>query len=103
MVECRRDEKLFSGADDPDLQPFTLAFVGMMFAHAAFEHRVSDLMGVITGVHGFGERPKNQWSADQQPKRMKKLIRDYRPDGLPETDAFVACLKHSISPCRDRF
>jgi hypothetical protein len=32
-----------------------------MFAHAAFERRVSDLMGIITGVVDFGERPENQW------------------------------------------
>ena len=36
-------------ANEPALQPFTQTFVGMMFAHAAFEHRVSDLMEVITG------------------------------------------------------
>ena len=92
----------FPEVDDPDLQPFTQAFVGMMFAHAAFERGVSELMDVITGEDGFGERPKNQWTADQRPRRMKKLIRDYRPNGLPETDAIVACLKRSISFCRDR-
>jgi hypothetical protein len=46
----------FPDADVPALQPFTQAFVRMMFAHAAFEHRVSDLMNVITGIVGFGER-----------------------------------------------
>jgi len=92
----------FPEADDPALQPFTQAFVGMMFAHAAFERRVSDLMGVITGIAGFGERPKSQWKADERPKRMKRLIREHRPDGLPETDAIVACLKRSRSLCRTR-
>jgi hypothetical protein len=92
----------FPDADEPALQPFTQAFVGMMFAHAAFEHRVSDLMDVITGVAGFGERPDNQWSADQRPKRMKRLIREYHPNGLPETDALVACLKRSIPFNRTR-
>lgn len=92
----------FPDADEPALQPFTQSFVRLMFAHGAFERRVSDLMGVITGVVGFGERPDNQWKADERPKRMKRLIRHHRPDGLPETDAIVACLKHSISPCRDR-
>jgi hypothetical protein len=92
----------FPDADEPALQPFTQAFVGLMFAHAAFEHRVSDLMDVITGVAGFGERPKNQWSADQRPKRMKRLIREHRPDGLPETEAIVACLKRSIPFSRTR-
>jgi hypothetical protein len=92
----------FPDADDPALQPFTQAFVGMMFAHAAFERRVSELMGIITRVDGFGERPENQWKADQRPKRMKRLIKEHRPDGLPEADAIVACLKRSIPLCRDR-
>jgi hypothetical protein len=74
----------------------------MMFAHAAFERRVSDLMGVITGIAGFGERPESHWKADERPKRMKRLIREHRPDGLPETDAIVACLKRSRSLCRTR-
>ena len=89
-------------ANEPALQPFTLAFVGMMFAHAAFEHRVSDLMEVITGVKGFGERSENQWKLDDRPKRMKRLIKEYRRGGLPETDAIVECLKRSISFCRTR-
>ena len=42
-------------------------------------------MGIITGIVGFGERPENQWKADQRPKRMKKLITEHNPDGLPET------------------
>lgn len=84
-------------ADEPALQPFTRAFVDMMFAHAAFEHRVSDLMEVVTGVKGFGERPENQWKMDDRPKRMKRLIKEYRRDVLPETEAIVACLKRSIS------
>ena len=94
----------FPDANEPALQSFTQAFVDMMFAHAAFERRVSDLMGVITDIVGFGERPgpENQRSADQRPKRMKKLIREHRPDGLPETDGVVACLKRAILPCRDR-
>jgi hypothetical protein len=92
----------FPDADEPALQPFTQSFVRLMFAHAAFERRVSDLMGVITGVVGFGERPEAQWKADERPKRIKRLIRDHRPDGLPETDAIVACLKRSISFCRTR-
>jgi hypothetical protein len=92
----------FSDADVPALQPFTQAFVRMMFAHAAFEHRVSDLMNVITGIVGFGEQPDARWSADQRPKRMKKLINEYRPDGLPETADIVACLKRSISFFRKR-
>ncbi len=92
----------FPEANEPALQPFTQAFVSMMFAYAAFERRVSDLMGIITGVVDFGERPENQWKADDRPKRMKRLIREHRPDGLPETQTIVVCLKRSISFCRDR-
>jgi hypothetical protein len=33
---------------------------------------------------------------------MKRLIRDHHPDGLPETDAIVACLKRSIPFSRTR-
>ena len=92
----------FPDADEPALQPFTQSFIQLMFAHAAFEHRVSDLMGIITGVVGFGERPENQWKADERPKRMKRLIKEHRLDGLPETEAIVACLKRSVSVCRTR-
>src|SRR5712664_18468 len=89
-------------ADVPALQPFTHAFVRMMFAHAEFERRVSDLMNVITGIVGFGERPNSLWSADKRPKLMKKLINEYHPGGLPETSDVLACLKRSISFFRVR-
>jgi hypothetical protein len=92
----------FPDADVPALQPFTQAFVRMMFAHAAFERRVSDQMNVITGTVGFGEQPDARWSADQRPRRMKKLINKYRPNGLPETADIVNCLKRSISFFRER-
>jgi len=91
----------FPDADAPAIQPFTQAFVGMMFAHAAFEHRVSALMNAITGDEGFGERT-SLGTADKRPKRMQKLINEHHPDGLPEADAIVACLKRSISFCRSR-
>jgi hypothetical protein len=92
----------FPDATEPALQPFTQAFVHLMFAHAAFERRVSDLMGIITDVVGFGEHPANQWRADQRPKQIKKLIKERRPGGLPETDAIVECLKRSIPFCYTR-
>jgi hypothetical protein len=57
---------------------------------------------VITGVIGFGERPKSRWSADKRPKLMKKLINEHNSRGLPETADIVTCLKRSISFCRDR-
>src|SRR6476646_5868646 len=89
-------------ANEPALQPFTKAFVAMMFALAAFEHRVSDLMEVITGVKRFGECSENQWKVDDRPKRMKRLTKEYRRGSLPETDAIAECLKRSISFCRTR-
>ena len=92
----------FPDADDPAIQPFTRAFVRLMFAHAAFEHRVSDLMDVITGVIGYGERPASRWSAHKRLTLMKELINKYHPDGVPETADIVACLTRSIAFCRDR-
>jgi hypothetical protein len=68
----------------------------MLFAHAAFDHRVSDLMDAITGDEGFGERLRPPWSADKRPRLMKRLVKEHRPDGLTETDAIVTCLKRSI-------
>src|SRR5580693_2363249 len=59
-------------------------------------------MEVITGVIGFRERPKSRWSADKRPKLMKKLINEHHSRGSPETADIVACLKRSISFCRDR-
>jgi len=32
----------------------------------------------------------------------KAYFRNQRPDDLPETNDIVACLKHSILPCRNR-
>jgi hypothetical protein len=92
----------FPDADVPGLQPFTQAFVRMMFAHAAFERRVSDLINVITCIVGFGEQPNARWSADKRPKLMKKLIDKYRPDGLLEADEIVNCLERSIPFFRER-
>ncbi|WGD56061.1 hypothetical protein QA641_20490 [Bradyrhizobium sp. CB1650] len=74
----------------------------MMFAHAAFERRVSELMDVITGDAGFGERRENQWNARKRPTPMGELIREHRPGGSPEAAAIVACLKRSILFCDDR-
>jgi hypothetical protein len=93
----------FPHADDPDLQPFTRAFVRMMFAHAAFERRIADLLDTITGVSGFGESPEvGRWPADQKPKRIKKTIRENHPLGLPEQAAIVERLKKAIPLFRSR-
>jgi hypothetical protein len=92
----------FPDADDPDLQPFTRAFVTMMFAHAALERRIADLLDTITGVSGFGESPEvGRWSASQRPKQIKKIIRENLPLGFPE-QAIVECLKKAIPLFRGR-
>ena len=90
----------FPDPSEPTLQPFALAFVRLMFAHAGFERRVSELMGVIADDGRFGE--KNRWLARQRPKLMKKLIDKHHPEGLPEMNGIVDCLKRSITPCDDR-
>jgi hypothetical protein len=77
----------------------------MMFAHAEFERRVSDLMGAITLDWSFGEEPKNLWSATSRPKRIKKLIQEHQSKhigGIPEMDDVVACLRRAIEPCKTR-
>jgi hypothetical protein len=77
----------------------------MMFAHAEFEHRVSDLVGVIADDPEFGEQPANRWSARARPKKVETLCAEMaskRLSGLPETDAIVKCLPDAIKPCHDR-
>jgi hypothetical protein len=91
----------FPEHDAPDLQPFTQAFVHLMFAHAAFERRVSDLMSVVACEPEFGERPENRWSARKRPKAVKKLIKlnqNRRAGGIPESDKIVSCLRSAIAP-----
>jgi hypothetical protein len=39
----------FPDGDEPGLQAVTQAFVRMMFAYSAFEHRVSDLTLLFSG------------------------------------------------------
>lgn len=92
---------IFPDPDEPGLQPFTRAFVRLMFAHGEFERRVSDLMAVITRHPNFGEQPENRWSARSRPKQMRKLIKAYEAkhiDGLPERDEIVAYLRKAIAP-----
>jgi hypothetical protein len=45
----------------------------MMFAHAKFERRVSKLIDVISREPGFGEQPKNRWTAKSRPEKIKRL------------------------------
>jgi hypothetical protein len=95
----------FPDPDEPALIPFTRAFVRMMFAHAEFERRVSDLMSVIAVDWNFGEQPENLWSATSRPKRIRKLIKEHQNKhvgGIPEMDGIVACLSRAVEPCKTR-
>ena len=95
----------FPDPDDPHLVSFTRAFVRMMFAHAKFEHRVSDLVSVIARCHGFGEKPENRWSARERPEKIKKLVMQHQaehPGGVPEVDSIIHCLQRSIPICDQR-
>jgi hypothetical protein len=91
----------FPDPDDPHLIPFTRAFVRMMFAHAEFEHRVSDLVSVIARCHGFGEKPENRWPARARPGKVKQLVAEHR-GGLPEVDNITDYLQRSIALCDQR-
>jgi hypothetical protein len=88
----------FPDPDDQALQPFTRAFVRMMFAHAAFERRASEIARIITGDPQF----ENRWSADDRPEKMEKIIKEKYRDGLPEMDGILSCLKRSIALCHQR-
>jgi hypothetical protein len=95
----------FPDPDDPGLIPFTRAFIRMMFAHADFEHRVSDLVGVIARCPRFGEKPENRWSARARPEKIKQLVLEHQakhPGGLPEIDNIIDYLARSIVLCDRR-
>jgi hypothetical protein len=77
----------------------------MMFAHAEFEHRVSDLISVIARCHGYGEKPENRWSARSRPVRVKQLFVTHQaehPGGVPEIENIIDCLQRSITLCDHR-
>jgi hypothetical protein len=96
----------FPDPDHPDFAPFAQALVRMIFAHAGFEHRVSELLNVITGDPDFGENPTTtRWSAKDRPKEVRKLCDQHKsehPNGLPETDAIVRRLREAFPLCNER-
>lgn len=95
----------FPDADDERLQPFARAFVRLMFAHSEFEHRVSHLLGIITGEPDFGERPGNGMSAKDRPKIVRKLCDKHaaaHPGGLPERNDIAERLRRAIPLCKER-
>jgi len=97
--------RYFPEPDDPELAPFTRAFVKVMFAHAELEHRISDLLECITREPGFGEKPCNRMPAQKRPELVRKLCAKYEakhPGGLPETDEIVRLLSEAFPLCNER-
>jgi hypothetical protein len=98
-------EHFFPDPDDPKMTNFTRAFVRLMFAHAEFERRVSELVSLITRQPGFGELPKNRFSAKNRAKEVERLCSENASKhaaGLPETEAIVRLLNEACPLCDDR-
>src|SRR6476660_3125749 len=94
----------FPDPDDPEIAPFTRAFVRMMFAHAEFERRVSALVTVITRPVP-GEKPKSHFTAKTRAKDVEELCSNSaskHPAGLPEGEAIVRLLDDAYWLCNDR-
>jgi hypothetical protein len=87
----------FPEPDDPLVAPFATAFLRMMFAHAKFEARIRNLQNVITGEEGYGQRPKNQCSARERPKRISMLV-SVHVGAIAEVGTIVNCLQRAIEP-----
>ena len=93
----------FPNYDDPALQPFTQAFVRLMFAHARFEQRVLDLLAAINPDIKSDEC--DRWTARDRPKKTKKLIAeclDKHPGGIPEGEDIVQLLTQAVDLCDER-
>jgi hypothetical protein len=83
------------------IEPFAMAFVEMMFAHAEFEKEVCRLQGLITGDPEFGEHGCHQWPPKERPKKMAKLIKKHLGE-IPETAEIRKILTDVIDPCDRR-
>jgi hypothetical protein len=91
----------FPEPDDEKIAPFARAFITMMFAHAEFEHRLSDLLNVITR----GEKVKKRWPAKDRAEGIKELCaasESKHPNGLQETEAIAQCLTAAFPLCNGR-
>jgi hypothetical protein len=90
--------------DPNEIAPHAIAFVRMMFAHAALEREVRSLVDAINPKEpGFGERPENQWTASESGTgKITILIKQHRGSGLPQTEQIKNLLNAAIHPCRDR-
>jgi hypothetical protein len=92
----------FPDSEDPVLQPFTRAFLRLMFAHAAFEQRTRELLAVIDP--DLSDECVN-WSARARPKETKKLIAeslDKHRGGISEGEEIVRFLTQAIPLCDER-
>jgi len=90
----------FPEHDAPEMEPFRLAFFHMMFAHAEFERRVSQLRAAIAGDEQLADQRLPD--AKDRPNEIIKLIGNHHPGGLPQADDIVNCLSRSITLCHDR-
>ncbi len=90
--------------DPNEIAPHAIAFVRMMFAHAAFEREVRSLVDAINPKKpGFGEQPENQWTASETGTgKIIILIKHHRGSGLSEIEEIKNLLNDAINPCRDR-
>jgi hypothetical protein len=91
---------LFPRAQDIP-QPFAVAFMRMMMAHARFELGVRALQGVVADDPYYGEKPGNLWSADKRPKLMVKLINE-KLGPIQETEPIKKLLREACDPTDKR-
>jgi hypothetical protein len=95
----------FPEPDSPELEPFRLAFMRMLFAHAEFERRMAELADVIALKPGFGETEAIRWFSDVRPKKFRKLCADHQskhPNGLPEVDDIARWLEKAFDLGKER-
>ena len=92
-----RDVILFPEAEI--IQPFAMAFMRMMFAHARFEQEVRWLQRAITKNPKFDKR----WKTCERPMRMARLIENH-PGQVEDREAseIERILTDAIKPCDER-
>jgi hypothetical protein len=91
---------LFPRAEDIP-QPFAIAFMQMMMAHANFESEMCALQGIVANNPRYGKQPENLWSAKNRPKVMVKLIKE-RLGQIPETEDIKKLLEDACDPTNKR-
>jgi hypothetical protein len=99
-AEATLKRTLFPGAEAIP-QPFAMAFMRMMMAHAKFESEVRAMQSTVANDPRFGEQPENLWSAKKRPKLMVKLI-EQKLGQIPETEAIEQVLQDAFDPTKQR-